>query len=163
MPDGCVHLNYPRIRSIAVKLGIDSAEAMTGFDVKGGRSIPIFAGIVVCKEYANMIMDAYWEREKCLEENSEKKKIEKILFNWKNFIKRSITRIKVMKLLKEREKEQQEQKQPKQTPIKANMNSVNTANNSTHIHEYSSRSFNSESSEWISQCSCGAIQEYEEL
>lgn len=36
---------------------------MTGFDVKGGRAVPRFEGLVVCREHADVIMDVRGEEE----------------------------------------------------------------------------------------------------
>ena len=43
-------------------MGVDYGMAMTGFDIRGGRSIPRFEGIVVCEEYADQV-EQEWEEE----------------------------------------------------------------------------------------------------
>ena len=48
LPHGAQHLGYPRIAAVARSMGIDYAEAMTGFDVRRGGMIPKFDGIIVC-------------------------------------------------------------------------------------------------------------------
>ena len=37
---------------------------MTGFDIKGGRSVPVIDGVVVCKEDEASILEAYIEEER---------------------------------------------------------------------------------------------------
>ena len=61
---GTVHLQMPRLAPICRKLGVDYAAAMTGFDIKGGRSVPIIDGVVVCKEVEASVLEAYLEEER---------------------------------------------------------------------------------------------------
>ena len=63
LPSGTVHLRLPRLPPLVQKLGFDFAPAMTGFDVKGGRAVPRFEGLVVCREHADVIMDVRGEEE----------------------------------------------------------------------------------------------------
>ena len=59
VPPGTVHINLPRSRYVARKLGIEHAPAMTGFERKSGRFVPILAGIVVLKDDSEMFREAY--------------------------------------------------------------------------------------------------------
>ena len=102
LPVGCVHLPYPRIAAIARKLGVDYAEAMVGFEVRGGRSIPKFDGIVVIERNAGWVLDAYREKEAELKEKEDKKRWERVSFNWRRLVKGAVVRAKVMADLKER-------------------------------------------------------------
>ena len=61
---GTVHLQMPRLAPVCRKLQVDFAPAMTGFDIKGGRSVPIIDGVVVCKEDEASILEAYLEEER---------------------------------------------------------------------------------------------------
>ena len=61
---GTVPLQMPRLAPICRKLQVDYAPAMTGFDVKGGRSIPIIDGVVVCTEDEASVLEAYVEEER---------------------------------------------------------------------------------------------------
>lgn len=54
----------PRLAPICRKLQVDFAPAMTGFDMKGGRSVPIIDGVVVCKEDEASVLEAYLEEER---------------------------------------------------------------------------------------------------
>eukprot|EP00177_Eucheuma_denticulatum_P006656 GFKZ01012115.1.p1 GENE.GFKZ01012115.1~~GFKZ01012115.1.p1 ORF type:complete len:787 (-),score=145.49 GFKZ01012115.1:1275-3635(-) len=58
LPKGTAHVNLPHAKVAARKLGVEFAAAMTGFEVRGGRSIPKIEGIVVAKENENVIRDA---------------------------------------------------------------------------------------------------------
>jgi len=55
LPLGCLHVDLPRCERIAKKLGIQFAPAMTGFEVKSGRSVPVISGIVVRGEDAEIV------------------------------------------------------------------------------------------------------------
>ena len=59
---GTRQINRPRIVGVCKRLGVDYGMAMTGFDIRGGRSIPRFEGIVVCEEYADQV-EKEWEEE----------------------------------------------------------------------------------------------------
>lgn len=59
MTQGTVHLRMPRLGMVCKKLGIDYAPAMGGFEIRGGRSVPIIEGIVICEEYEDDVRDAY--------------------------------------------------------------------------------------------------------
>ena len=63
---GTVQLQMPRLGPICKKLGIDYAPAMTGFDIRGGRSVPVIEGVVICKEEEATVLEAYLEDERCL-------------------------------------------------------------------------------------------------
>ena len=63
---GTVHLQMPRLGPICKKLGIDYAPAMTGFDIRGGRSVPVIEGVVICKGEEATVLEAYLAEERCL-------------------------------------------------------------------------------------------------
>ncbi|KAM5279833.1 DNA repair protein complementing XP-C cells [Ctenodactylus gundi] len=83
MPVGCVQLHLPNLHRVARRLGIDCAQAVTGFDFHGGYSHPVTDGYVVCEEFRDVLLAA-WENEQELIEKKEKEKREKrALGNWK--------------------------------------------------------------------------------
>ncbi|KAJ5081621.1 hypothetical protein NUU61_009885 [Penicillium alfredii] len=51
VPPGAVHIQRPEAVRAARILGIDYAEAVTGFDFKGRRGTAIFRGIIIALEY----------------------------------------------------------------------------------------------------------------
>lgn len=58
-----------------------------GFDFHGGWSHPVFDGFVVCKEFAEIVTDA-WIRDAEESEKREKQKYEdRVYGNWKKLIK----------------------------------------------------------------------------
>ncbi|XP_072798033.1 DNA repair protein complementing XP-C cells isoform X2 [Vicugna pacos] len=87
MPVGCIQLNLPNLHRVARKLGIDCAQAVTGFDFHKGYSHPITDGYIVCEEYRDVLLTA-WENEQALVEKKEKEKREKrALGNWKLLVR----------------------------------------------------------------------------
>lgn len=50
--------------AVCRELGVDFAHGMAGFDVRGGRSIPIILGVVVCEEFGESVMEAWTEAER---------------------------------------------------------------------------------------------------
>lgn len=46
LPAGAVHLNMPGVAKAAKRLGIDFAKAVTSFEFKKGKNIPVEDGIV---------------------------------------------------------------------------------------------------------------------
>ena len=54
----------PRVTMTCKALGVDYAVAMTGFEVRGGQSVPKFDGVVVCEEHEAAVVDAYWAAER---------------------------------------------------------------------------------------------------
>lgn len=58
LPKGTVHIDLPYARVAARKLGVDFAPAMTGFELRKGRSVPKIEGIVIAADNADMIRDA---------------------------------------------------------------------------------------------------------
>lgn len=41
VPDNCVHLKLPGVFNIARKLDIEAVPAVTGWDFRGGRNVPL--------------------------------------------------------------------------------------------------------------------------
>ncbi|KAH9315907.1 hypothetical protein KI387_024534 [Taxus chinensis] len=92
LPPGTVHLRMPRLVPIAKKLGIDFAPAMVGFEFRNGRSVPIFEGIVVCKEFRNTILQAYSEEEEIREIEEKKRNEHQAISRWNQLLRSIATR-----------------------------------------------------------------------
>ncbi|BDA45057.1 probable DNA repair protein complementing XP-C cells homolog [Coccomyxa sp. Obi] len=96
LPLGTVHLSdMPRVSLVCKALGIDYAVAMTGFETRGGQSVPVFDGVVVCEEHAQAVVDKYWAAERERQEKAENKAIAAAENNWRNLLRSIFTRIKV--------------------------------------------------------------------
>ena len=57
LPLGTVHLRFPRLVPVCQRLGINFAPTMVGFEIRKGRSIPVYEGLVVCEEFKDAIME----------------------------------------------------------------------------------------------------------
>ena len=82
VPEGATHIRLPYIASIARKLGIDYAPAMVGFDMKMGKSVPRFDGIVVCSEYAEVLELAFEEENQRRTDAAAKKATDEAVAAW---------------------------------------------------------------------------------
>ncbi|XP_058823925.1 DNA repair protein complementing XP-C cells homolog [Topomyia yanbarensis] len=95
LPKKTVHLQLPALNRICKKLGIDCAQAVTGFDFHSGSTHPVYDGFVVCEEYKDLVIDA-WYQEQEQEEKREREKFEKRVYgNWKKLIKGLLIRRKL--------------------------------------------------------------------
>ncbi|XP_022829409.1 DNA repair protein complementing XP-C cells homolog [Spodoptera litura] len=87
LPKGTVLIKLPNLMRVAKKLNIDCAPAMTGFDYNGGYSHPVYDGFVVCKEFEEIITEA-WLKDQEEQERKEIQKIEtRVYGNWKRLIR----------------------------------------------------------------------------
>ncbi|CAF2045523.1 unnamed protein product [Rotaria magnacalcarata] len=87
IPNGCVHIVEPNAARLCKKLGINCAEAITGFDAHGGGSHPVIEGIVICKEFEQALRDAVEQQKQITLEKEIKKKDERIYKNWRKLIR----------------------------------------------------------------------------
>ncbi|KAK8159885.1 hypothetical protein BC567DRAFT_251662 [Phyllosticta citribraziliensis] len=71
---------------ICRKLGIDYAEACTGFEFGNRRAVPILTGVVVAKENEQLVKDAWRAAQEAQRAKEEKKRQDKALKMWKKFI-----------------------------------------------------------------------------
>ena len=55
----------PRIKTLCRKLGVDFAEALIGFERRGGATIPSMDGVVVCAEHAEAVRSVFAAEEQC--------------------------------------------------------------------------------------------------
>ena len=86
IPAGAFHLKHPEAARAARILGIDYAEAVTGFEFKGRQGTAVLQGIVAAVEYRealNVVLS-------CLEDEraqaEEDRKTRECLQMWKNFM-----------------------------------------------------------------------------
>uniref|UniRef100_A0A0W0EXG9 Rad4-domain-containing protein n=1 Tax=Moniliophthora roreri TaxID=221103 RepID=A0A0W0EXG9_MONRR len=97
LPKGAVHVPFKGTAKIARKLGIDFAEAVTGFEFRKRRATPVVSGVVVAEENEGVLLEAYYEAEKDASERAKRKREEKVLKLWT----RLITGLRVRKRLVE--------------------------------------------------------------
>ncbi|XP_047545754.1 DNA repair protein complementing XP-C cells homolog isoform X1 [Vanessa atalanta] len=87
LPKGTVLIKLHGLNRVAKKLNIDCAPAMTGFDYNGGYCHPVFDGFVVCKEFEDIITEA-WLKDQEEQERKEEEKIDaRVYGNWRKLIR----------------------------------------------------------------------------
>ncbi|OJJ32298.1 hypothetical protein ASPWEDRAFT_44385 [Aspergillus wentii DTO 134E9] len=86
VPQGAVHIPWPYTVRICKKLGIDYAEAVTGFEFGSKMAVPVIEGVVVAAENKDLVKDA-WRAEDAEKRKKEQLKAEKrILQTWRKFL-----------------------------------------------------------------------------
>lgn len=55
----------PRVKTLCRKLGVDFAEALVGFERRGGATFPNFDGVVVCSEHEDAVREGFAAEERC--------------------------------------------------------------------------------------------------
>ncbi|EPY49965.1 DNA repair protein Rhp42 [Schizosaccharomyces cryophilus OY26] len=86
IPQGAVHLPFRGIAKIAKKLNVDYAEAVTGFEFRKHRAIPITTGIVVPEEFAPQVLDEFRVYQRELVEKQLVKERKTAIGLWKRMI-----------------------------------------------------------------------------
>lgn len=68
-------------------MGIDCAQAVVGFDFHSGSSHPTFDGFVICEEFAEKVVEQWFEDQQEAERKEEEKYKQRVYGNWKKLIK----------------------------------------------------------------------------
>ncbi|CAM9525617.1 unnamed protein product [Ectocarpus fasciculatus] len=87
LPPGTAHLRGDQIGRLAAKLGVDYAPALTGFETKVGRQVPVLDGIIVCKEQSQMLGDAHMTWQQTQLEKQVKARGQRVLRRWRTLFK----------------------------------------------------------------------------
>ncbi|KAI9282661.1 hypothetical protein BY458DRAFT_428657 [Sporodiniella umbellata] len=95
LPDGAVHIPTKGAGKIAKDLGVDYAEALTGFEFVKMRSVPIITGIVVAKEFRDVILDALEEREQTEAMKDIERREKDVCLRWRKLFKSLLIRARV--------------------------------------------------------------------
>lgn len=83
-PPGTVHINFPRIYKTAKTMQIDYAPALVGFEYKaGGKTLPVFNGIVVCEEFKDELLKRHEEAEEVRKAAIEAKMYREACLKWR--------------------------------------------------------------------------------
>ncbi|KAK2740741.1 hypothetical protein FQN57_005973 [Myotisia sp. PD_48] len=86
VPRGAVHIPWNGTVRVCKKLGVDYAEAVTGFEFGSKMAVPVIEGVVVAAENEGLVKDA-WLAEEAEKQKREKLKHDKlILSTWRKFI-----------------------------------------------------------------------------
>jgi xeroderma pigmentosum group C-complementing protein len=85
IPRGAVHIPLKGTARVCKKLGVDFAEACTGFEFGKQRAVPVLTGVVVAAENEDMVIDA-WEADMAEKAKKEEDKRQKLVLGlWKKF------------------------------------------------------------------------------
>ena len=86
VPKGAAHVPWPGTVRICKKLGLDYAEAVTGFEFGSKMAVPIIQGVVVAAENEQVVRDAWIEADAQKREKERLKQEKLILSTWRKFI-----------------------------------------------------------------------------
>ncbi|UZJ56938.1 hypothetical protein CBS101457_006258 [Exobasidium rhododendri] len=86
LPEGAAHVPYSGAVRVAKKLGIQYAEAITGFEFRKHRSNPKMTGVVIAIENEEMLLEALEEDQHMTAEKEYLKKQERLFKNWKKLL-----------------------------------------------------------------------------
>lgn len=132
IPEGGVLLQYPHIAIAAKMVGIDYANAVTGFDFgsKGGKkgggrgsATARVDGIVIAKEYEEAVRLVYEQMTQEQEEEDRELAIAKALMMWRRYV--TALRIKARLERDHGKIEEHEKHQPKVATVHKNLNDTN--------------------------------------
>lgn len=86
VPAGATHVPLPGTVRVCKKLGIDYAEAVTGFEFGSKMAVPVIQGVVIAAENEGLLRDA-WQADAAEKRKKEELKAEKkILQTWRKFL-----------------------------------------------------------------------------
>lgn len=86
VPQGAVHIPLRGTTRICRKLGIDFAEAVTGFEFGARMAIPIISGVVVAEENEEMVIENWREYEAERLRKEDEKRTKAALGMWRKFL-----------------------------------------------------------------------------
>ncbi|XP_036332458.1 DNA repair protein complementing XP-C cells homolog, partial [Rhagoletis pomonella] len=97
LPKKTVHLRLPGLNRICKKLGVDCAQAVTGFDFHQGACHPTYDGFVVCEEFGDQVTAAWYQDQEEQEKKEQEKYEARVYGNWKKLIKGLLIRERLKK------------------------------------------------------------------
>lgn len=86
VPQGAVHIPLNSTAKICKRVGIDFAEACTGFEFGKQRAVPIIQGVVVAEEHRDLVMDEWDKDEEERMRKSDSKREKAALVAWKKML-----------------------------------------------------------------------------
>ena len=86
LPEGASHVPLRGTAKICKKLGIDFAEACTGFEFGNKMAVPILTGVVVAQENRKLVQDAWREEDQAKREREKKKQERLALGMWRKLL-----------------------------------------------------------------------------
>eukprot|EP01083_Nonionella_stella_P071223 191196_1 len=153
MPGGCVQLPMPRVSISARKLGVHYAPCMTGFDVRKGRSFPVYEGIVVACENATKVIEHYFVAESTRRKRAEQKRASAVLGRWVRLVKGALERTRIL--------EENRLPEERLSQIPSSSPSLGSSQISSH-HEHNFLNV-SEKGRTVNKCNCGLQMTAEDI
>lgn len=86
VPKGAVHIPLKSTVRICKRLGIDFAEAVTGFEFGKQRAVPVITGVVVADENEHAVIDEWEKDEKERRIKEEGKREKTALATWRKWL-----------------------------------------------------------------------------
>ena len=86
IPRGAVHVPWPGTVRICKKLGIDHAEAVTGFEFGSKMAVPVIEGVVIAAENEGLLRDSWLAEEEVKRKREQLKAEKRILETWRKFL-----------------------------------------------------------------------------
>ena len=86
VPEGAVHVPLNGTVRLCKKLGIDYAEAVTGFEFGSRRAVPVIDGVVVAVENEDAVIDAWEADQEQKQMKADEKRQKAALTMWRKFL-----------------------------------------------------------------------------
>ncbi|KAJ5287381.1 hypothetical protein N7478_003067 [Penicillium angulare] len=86
VPPGAVHIKRAEASRAARILGVDFADALTGFDFKGRRGTAVFGGIVIAQEYQEALVEVLRSMEDQRQQAAFEARSQEALRLWRLFL-----------------------------------------------------------------------------
>ena len=86
VPKGAVHIPLRRTMAICKRLGIDYAEAVTGFEFGNKRAVPVIEGVIVAAKNENLVIEEWGKDEEERRRKEESKREKVALATWRKFL-----------------------------------------------------------------------------
>lgn len=86
VPKGAVHIPRRRVKEICRKMGIDYAEAVTGFEFGARMAIPVITGVVIAEEHYEAVLEQWEQDEAERARKEDEKRTKAALGMWRKFL-----------------------------------------------------------------------------
>ena len=95
LPGGTVHVDLPDAAKVCRQLGIDFADAVSGFEYKKRRMVPTKCGVVVCTESEELLRSAWTEYVRHAAKVAKETRLSEGEAAWRDLLAALVTHIRV--------------------------------------------------------------------
>ncbi|KAJ3360631.1 hypothetical protein GGF32_008247 [Allomyces javanicus] len=95
VPTGTRYLLLPGLKQVAKQLGIDCADALTGFEFRSGKAIPVTTGVIVPESAVEVLLAAYEEVQGINAEREAGERTLRIARRWAMLARKLVVRAQV--------------------------------------------------------------------